>query len=113
MSTSMRGPYTGPRGGVYYIDAKGNKQYADFHVEQKKRGKYVTNTPVYRGVKRPAWSGNMVQAKHKSTAKKNLAELFVQHKKMQAERVIAKLANRRDIRIMYTRNPFGYPEYKR
>lgn len=29
MSTSMRGPYTGPRGGVYYIDANGNKQYGE------------------------------------------------------------------------------------
>lgn len=27
MKTTMRGPYTGPRGGVYYIDANGNKQY--------------------------------------------------------------------------------------
>jgi hypothetical protein len=29
MKTSMRGPYTGPRGGVYYIDANGNKQYGE------------------------------------------------------------------------------------
>jgi hypothetical protein len=28
MNTTKRGPYTGPRGGVYYIDANGNKLQA-------------------------------------------------------------------------------------
>jgi len=83
MNTSMRGPYTGPRGGVYYIDANGNKQYGDptamssrspqqiaYRVKQRKALKALGGKRPWKNYRAAAQKYDLAAMRERNPAKR-------------------------------------------